>query len=58
MTSCRLPIRVHVFCTCKDQLFSALLPCNLGRGAAEDAAYVATEAALGAAAQQLKANRA
>ncbi|CAE7796552.1 acbC [Symbiodinium microadriaticum] len=38
----------------KDQLFSALLPCNLGRGAAEDAAYVATEAALGAAAQQLK----
>ncbi|CAE7338869.1 Zw10 [Symbiodinium sp. CCMP2456] len=38
----------------KDQLLSALLPCNLGRGAAEDSAYVATEAALGAAAQQLK----
>ena len=41
-------------CAWEDQLLSALRPCNLGRGAAEGAAYIATEAALGAAAQQLK----
>jgi len=38
----------------KEQLLVSLRRCNLGRGAAENNAYVEAEAALGTAAQQLK----
>eukprot|EP00931_Biecheleriopsis_adriatica_P042463 TRINITY_DN24200_c0_g1_i1.p1 TRINITY_DN24200_c0_g1~~TRINITY_DN24200_c0_g1_i1.p1 ORF type:complete len:875 (-),score=231.35 TRINITY_DN24200_c0_g1_i1:18-2642(-) len=39
----------------KEQLLLVLRPCNLSSGAAKDGSFVAAEAALGSASQQLKA---